>query len=527
MTIGSCAGFAVDIQRTRFMELWDQISRSVLECGSHLPLSGRHRRSKAADDCRTPRRFARLGGISPQGGLGGGLRFAGLLATLLAAQFAAGQPGTNQVVQAFDFTNPTDAARWSPTHDLAPLTLTSTGLLARITGEDPYMTGPARDYPAGKLLWLHLRLKSDQGGIGQVFYYTNYPTEPDSVKFFVPAGNWYETKVPMSALGPAWQLRIDPPGSGGTCLLGRLWFEERRLLEAPPWPKPAPPVIGSDALTLQSGDLALTHDAHTLGAFKLAVAGQPMAVGHTQPIIGYLAGSVQRWLSLGSATANPANVSLAGGRLRVLSRARDLDGAMWTVECLFSPTNSGAILVESRCSVDQDRQVVYLPLFTLLPGLGSFGTNKNQGLFCGLEYLENEPSSSEADITGPQSQRQVPDMLKVTVPLMALAAQERYVGLAWQPDANVSAVFDSPERAVRLRWAPHGSNLPGFGRPEPRRGPSGALLASPGAFECAGGSTGVHHRWSRAVGGACRPRVCRVVRPATLACLGSRRSGLF
>jgi hypothetical protein len=346
----------------------------------------------------------------------------------------------------FDFRMVPDATSWSPAHDISSLTPTTNGLLVAITGGDPYMTGPARDYPAGKLLWLHLRLKSDQGGTCQVFYYTNSPTEPNSVKFFVPAGDWFEAQVAMPALGPAWQLRIDPPGSGGTCLLNRLWFEERTLLQAPAWPKPAPPVIGPDALTLQAGDLALTHDAHALGAFKLTVAGQAMAVGHTEPMIGYLTGHVQHWLNLGNSPTNPAAVSLAGGDLRVLSQARDPDGALWTVECLFTPTNSGAILAESRFAVDQDRQVVYLPLLTLLPGLGSFGTNKNQGLFCGLEYLENEPSSSEADVIGPLSQRQVPDMVKVTIPLMALTAQDRYIGLLWQPDANLSAVFDSPDR---------------------------------------------------------------------------------
>jgi hypothetical protein len=97
-------------------------------------------------------------------------RLAGLMATLPAADFAGAQSGTNVVVQAFDFANPADAAGWAPTHDLAPLALTPTGLLVRITGADPYMTGPPRNYPPGKLLWLHLRLKSDQDGIGQVFY---------------------------------------------------------------------------------------------------------------------------------------------------------------------------------------------------------------------------------------------------------------------------------------------------------------------------------------------------------------------
>jgi len=47
----------------------------------------------------------------------------------------------------------------------------------------------------------------------------------------------------------------------------------------------------------------------------------------------------------------------------------------------------------------RDRETVYLPLLTLLSGLGTFGTNKTQGLFAGVEYLENEASSSQLDMT--------------------------------------------------------------------------------------------------------------------------------
>ncbi len=58
----------VEIRRTGFKEPWDQISRSVLDCGSHLPLLDDGGAPKAADDCRSPRRFARLAACSPQGG---------------------------------------------------------------------------------------------------------------------------------------------------------------------------------------------------------------------------------------------------------------------------------------------------------------------------------------------------------------------------------------------------------------------------------------------------------------------------
>ncbi len=56
----------------------------------------------------------------------------------------------------------------------------------------------------------------------------------------------------------------------------------------------------------------------------------------------------------------------------------------------------------SECSVDAPRDVVFLPLLLLLPGHGSFGSLKGRVLFAGVEYLENEPSSLTADLTGRQ-----------------------------------------------------------------------------------------------------------------------------
>jgi hypothetical protein len=40
----------------------------------------------------------------------------------------------------------------------------------------------------------------------------------------------------------------------------------------------------------------------------------------------------------------------------------------------------------------------------------------------------------------------VPDPVKITFPLMAIAHQDRYIGLIWEPSDLVAPVFDSPDK---------------------------------------------------------------------------------
>jgi len=77
--------------------------------------------------------------------------------------------------------------------------------------------------------------------------------------------------------------------------------------------------------------------------------------------------------------------------------------------------------------------------------LGTFGERKDQGLFAGLEYLCDEPSSSTADIETPDHVRRVPDPIKITFPLMAIAHGGRYIGVIWEPSETIAATFDSPD----------------------------------------------------------------------------------
>lgn len=369
--------------------------------------------------------------------------------------------GLRAELPVFDFTDPANNAQWGEPHHLASRATTAEGLALVLNGPDPWILSPARDYPPDQPLWLHLRLKSDQTGTAQVFYFPagRSPTEPDSVRFAVRGGEWVDLKVRLPALGPSYRLRFDPPGSGGVCVLSRIWFSERLLLAEPDWPRPTIPEPGDPAAAIESGDLKVVHHRTRFGEFFVEVAGERLAAGHNAPLIGYLHTGQPRWFPVNAPDTTvtvqvAARTALAdatlGGALTARAALTDPDGGRWDLEVTFRLNAAGSLQVESQARCDQDRAVLYLPLFTLLPGLGSFGTNKTQALLAGVEYLENEPSSSTADLNPPGSDRQVPDTAKLTFPLMAVVARERYLALAWNqpPGAPICAVFDSPDRLL-------------------------------------------------------------------------------
>ncbi|MEJ2705492.1 MAG: hypothetical protein P8Z79_23875, partial [Sedimentisphaerales bacterium] len=135
-------------------------------------------------------------------------------------------------------------------------------------------------------------------------------------------------------------------------------------------------------------------------------------------------------------------------RNRLVSRAviEDSRGAKWRIRKIIRPAKQeGTLSVTIELTVDRDRDVVHVPWLTIFPGLGTFGERKEQGLFAGLEYLCDEPSSSEADIATPAHVRRTPDPIKITFPLMAIARSDRYIGVIWEPSEMIAATFDSPD----------------------------------------------------------------------------------
>jgi hypothetical protein len=361
---------------------------------------------------------------------------------------------SSQTSPAFDFTSAAAVSEWMAVHDVR-VKASAEGMALTITGSDPYVHGPARDYPAGQPLWLNLRVKSDRGGNAQIFFFEHGATEDKSVRFFVPAGGWKELRVPFPTLQAKTRLRIDPPGASGECVIARMSFEARPIPVAPAWPKPIYPVLGKDALEIRADELRLVH-GEAFGAFEVRVGDKSVAVGNTRSLLGYTIGASNRWVEL----TNSTRVTKSRGAVVATQTFQDPDGAKWEIRQKFSGDKSG-IDVETSVVVDADRPVIWLPMFTLLGGSGTFGTNKTQGVFAGLEFLENEPSSSEADVIGPGSRRKVPDSLKFTFPLMAVAADGAYVGLMWEERPHFSALFDSPDRVFNSGGHAMGVLFPG------------------------------------------------------------------
>lgn len=371
---------------------------------------------------------------------------------------------------AFDFTRPADRGGWRPLHHIRSLTASDAGWVVVVDGEDPFMEGPPRDFPPGQPLWMHVRMRSDASGMAQVFYFDKGASEDRSIRFHIRGGAWREARLPLPPLGPGTRLRFDPPGSSGTCVVASVRFEPRPVLQEPNWNPPSG-VAWKAKGTLRSGDLELAHGGG-LGQFELRIAGEPMATGHDRAQIGHVVAGKVQWTPL----SGPASVTRRRGELRVKGRVAEPEGGHWEVEHVFrASSTAGALDFEARLGTTRDRDVVHAPMLLLLPGAGpgGFGAHKAQGLMAGVEYLDDEPSSSTAAVAGPGARRSVPDPMKLTFPLMVISARGRCLGLEWEPGPAVAALHDSPDRVFRSGGHVMGLLVPGA-RPEARE--DGSLL---------------------------------------------------
>jgi hypothetical protein len=361
------------------------------------------------------------------------------LAVLISA------PAWGKTVITWDFTKGTQG--WQGNHHVQNLTATAEGLAFESAGNDPWIEGPAADLPGEGMTRVTVRMKSNADPGAELFYGRAFQAGR-SVRFTVNNdGRWHEYSLVIAEpLGRATRFRLDPTTSEGPIVVGSIEVETLAAIQPPTFERPQKPSkTAAEPLLIRTGQLALEHYRAGWGDFVIKVNGTEMAAGYQAELIGVMLDDKPQWLRMQRADFTCDRGS-AGA---IVCRAVLMDSAngRWQVTRRFrAGSRPDTIAVQTECVVDQDREVIYLPWLTLFPGLATFGERKTQGLFAGLEYLDDEPSSSEADITTPEHIRRVPDPVKITLPLMAVAHEGCYLGLIWEPSEMVTPVFDSPDR---------------------------------------------------------------------------------
>ncbi len=349
-------------------------------------------------------------------------------------------------------------------------------LIVRSDGVDPYFHRPV-DLPGGQLQ-LQLRAKGTVAG-GSIYWTTDQSPQrgEDKAQSFPMRsdGQWHEYSVTFAAAGRLKDLRLDP-GNGP----GELEIDWIRLVREELHP------ISIEEVQCDEHRVRCRLKNHQPGAIDVQVFGQkltipgqseqtveqPVDASHPLEVFSVVvhAGDlppVRQTVFLHHPAAETAWIErpLDGGKLQV---ARD-----GTVARLYRGDRLVAALaplvhqgdkmpklrvtaespdiclqgdgIKATVSAQGDEITVRLdsqqpcegPVVRALGGL-------EQGLFAGLEYLgKGEHSSSMLDVETDERLRYVPDVMKVTFPLMAFVTDRGSVAMTWS-DMQVQPVFATP-----------------------------------------------------------------------------------
>lgn len=127
----------------------------------------------------------------------------------------------------YEFQSKKQGLGWQAINHVGNAGFTSDGLTFTISGNDPQLISPAADFTAKETLCIHLKLHSEAGGRGQIFYLENGAgsREDNSLSFTADANTWTEVRLPLPPLGKNTKLRFDPPGGSGRCTISYIRVE--------------------------------------------------------------------------------------------------------------------------------------------------------------------------------------------------------------------------------------------------------------------------------------------------------------
>jgi len=375
-----------------------------------------------------------------------------------------------------EWTFKTDAAGWTAAHDCV---IAAVGGVLRVqsSGDDPYLFGPPIQI-AGPLI-ARLRLKCAAGGNGQIFWATAAApdfNEPHSEHFHLVHDNqWHDYTVALPAGETIERLRLDPAEAPGVIEVQSFALQGQTLhpLEIQSVRTDGTNVSArvknyfADSISFTMGGRPFTLGAEAAGEFSQIAPGnapfracdiaiQSAGLPPLHRVVYIIDNEMAAdWASLQSGglvlraapDGSGARIELAGRLVGVLAPLISREG----VTPKLKLTAKGAALQwrgdRVTLELSLDGEVITAKIESDRPCEGpvlrAFGPLE-QGLFAGLEYLApGEHSSSTLDIETDEHIRFAPDLLKVTMPLMAFVTDRATAAMTWS-DMSLQPVFATP-----------------------------------------------------------------------------------
>ena len=351
---------------------------------------------------------------------------------------------------------------WRAAHHIKDVAVSEAGTSFTVTDNDPWFLGPNVAIPAAtegatKVRFTITCEPTTCGGAWEVYHDLEGKGYAERKKFALRAcgpAPYTQFTIDMPAKGFAAVngcFRIDPPAVIG----GRFTIKSFTVeLIKPLWTyKPATPpelVLPPDAITLEGDGWRLRHDPVRMGAFRYESHGKTVEGCVGEPCV--VASSGGR-----GATALPVDWGMVRPTVKrtkngfaMSAEVRDAEGRKWRMTRSFAKAEENkalAILTKYECD---ETKALHVPYLTLFADRASNG-RKHQAMLAGLEYLDDEPSSSTKDIRMPEANRLIPAIHRITAPFAALTDEKAWLAAKWgmPRKQQYSVVFDTPDRQFK------------------------------------------------------------------------------
>ena len=362
---------------------------------------------------------------------------------------------------------------WRAAHHLKDVAVSSAGTSFKVTDNDPWFLGPKVAIPAAPEGATKVRFSitcepTTCAGAWEVYHDLEGKGYGERKKFALRAcGSAPYTQfiadMPVKGFAAVnGSFRIDPPAVIGGQFTIKSFTAE---IIKPLWTyKPATPpelILPADAITLEGEGWRLLHDPVRMGAFRYeshgktveGCVGEPCVVaatrrrGVTPP---YHAARRDDSPYLIDWATVKATVKHTNSGFTMTAETSDPEGRKWKMTRSFAKAEENkalAILTKYECD---ETKALHVPYLTLFADRASNG-HKHQAMLAGLEYLDDEPSSSTRDIRMPEANRLIPDIHRITAPFAALTDEKAWLAAKWgmPRSQQYSVVFDTPDRQFK------------------------------------------------------------------------------